>query len=364
VDGPTTVEIVNVGNLALTLTALSFPADFSKAGGGSSACTASSTLNPGQACNVSIEFTPVNTGVLSESVSLTDNALDGAGARQTISVTGTGERQGAITSPAPGGVLPGSSATFTWTAGTSATAYYLSIGSTGVGSSNVFQSGKRTGTSWMASGLPTNGEPIYVRLTTYFGSIQMYADYLYTACSPASLITPASGAVLPGPTVTFTWAASAGATSYALTLGSKGAGSSDVYNSGNRAVTSWQATGVPTNGETIYVRLTTNFNSGSAYVDSTYTAAKQGVLTSPAPGSLLAGASVTFAWAAGAQATGYALWLGSTGVGSQNLYASTEMAGTSVAVTKLPTTGVKIYARLITYFNGAQSYTDYTYTAK
>ncbi|MGD0630867.1 MAG: Ig-like domain-containing protein [Terracidiphilus sp.] len=92
-DGTQTVEIQNIGNLALTLTALSYPADFSEASGDASACTGSTSLTAGQECDVPVEFTPKNAGPLSESVMLTDNALNAAPpeyAQQSISLTGTG----------------------------------------------------------------------------------------------------------------------------------------------------------------------------------------------------------------------------------------------------------------------------------
>ena len=90
-DGKQTVQIQNVGNETLTLTALSYPLDFSEAGGDSSACTPSTSLNAGQQCDVPVEFTPKTDGSLSENVTLTDNALNVTGAEQSIAVTGTGE---------------------------------------------------------------------------------------------------------------------------------------------------------------------------------------------------------------------------------------------------------------------------------
>ena len=51
--------------------------------------------------------------------------------------------------------------------------------------------------------------------------------------------------------------------------------------------------------------------------------AAQAVLTAPAPATVLAGTVVPFTWTAGTgNTTGYSLWLGSTGVGSNHLYQS------------------------------------------
>jgi hypothetical protein len=124
--------------------------------------------------------------------------------------------------------------------------------------------------------------------------------------------------------------------------------------------------GLPLNGETIYVRLITYYGSSSAYINYTYTAATAAVLTTPTPGSTLAGSSVTFSWTAGTNATGYALWVGNSPTNADNLYYSGEKAPTvtSLTVNGLPTNGETIYVRLITYYASGSVYTTYTYTAE
>jgi hypothetical protein len=55
------------------------------------------------------------------------------------------------------------------------------IGSTGVGSTNVVQTGGLTGTSSTAAGLPTNNRTLYVRLWFLVNSAWISNDYIYTA---------------------------------------------------------------------------------------------------------------------------------------------------------------------------------------
>jgi serine protease len=86
-----------------------------------------------------------------------------------------------LSTPAPSSVLAGVDVTFTWTAATQATQYELVLGSTGVGSSNLANTGWRTVTSWEFTGLPNNGEKIYARLTTNFNGTKVSRDYVYTA---------------------------------------------------------------------------------------------------------------------------------------------------------------------------------------
>jgi hypothetical protein len=88
----------------------------------------------------------------------------------------------AIVAPVPGSKLPGSSATFQWTAnGTSVTNWWLYAGST-VGGRNYYDSGA-LGTSLATTvvGLPTNGTTVYVRLWYMTGGTWQTRDYQYTA---------------------------------------------------------------------------------------------------------------------------------------------------------------------------------------
>jgi hypothetical protein len=96
--------------------------------------------------------------------------------------TFTAATQAALTTPAPSSVLAGSSVTFTWTAGTGVTGYGFRLGTT-VGANDIYSTGKVTTTSATPTNLPTNGAPVYARLTTFFGSIQVYTDYVYTAAN-------------------------------------------------------------------------------------------------------------------------------------------------------------------------------------
>ena len=270
----------------------------------------------------------------------------------------------ALTAPAPSSTLSGPNVTFSWLAATGATGYQLWLGSTGVGSDNLYYEAAQTTTSVAVAHVPTNGSTVYARLITHFNAVLIIQDYTYTAATQAVLSTPTPATTLTGPNATFSWTPGTGATNYQLWLGSTGVGSDNLYYSGPQTVTSLAVAHIPTNGATIYVRLITNYNGVQEHYDYTYTAATQSSLTTPTPGSALSGASVTFDWTAAAGATSYQLWLGSTGVGSYNLYYSGTLTGTSAAVNHLPTNGTTIYARLITNYSGVQVSADYTYTAQ
>jgi hypothetical protein len=182
-----------------------------------------------------------------------------------------------LTSPAPNSTFRGSSVTFTWSAGVDVTEYYLLLGSNGVGSENLYNSGYTTQKSVIVTGLPVNGETLYARLYSFIGGAWHYLDYTYTAESPtaasqAVLTSPAPNSMFTGSSVTFTWSAGVDVTEYYLLLGSNGVGSGNLYNSGYTTHKSAIVTGLPVNGETVYARLFSSIGGTWHYLDYTYTA--------------------------------------------------------------------------------------------
>jgi sugar lactone lactonase YvrE len=94
-DSPKAITVENVGNLPLDAVAsglaFSVPSFVQVEGPGTPAdCTSGFALAPGADCNISISFTPKAAGSISGSLVLTDNALNGAVATQTIPLTGVG----------------------------------------------------------------------------------------------------------------------------------------------------------------------------------------------------------------------------------------------------------------------------------
>ena len=94
--------------------------------------------------------------------------------------TVTTSAKAALTSPAPGSTLPGTSATFAWSAGTGALEYFFYAG-TSVGSNNII--GKSTGTTRTlgVTNLPRGGVTVYVRLWTRSATGWQYTDYTFRA---------------------------------------------------------------------------------------------------------------------------------------------------------------------------------------
>jgi hypothetical protein len=90
-DSPKTATVTNIGNEALVAGANPiYTADFSEDSSDVNLCTVSTSLDPGEACDVSVMFTPQSAGSLSANVVITDNHLNGSSVTHNVAVSGTG----------------------------------------------------------------------------------------------------------------------------------------------------------------------------------------------------------------------------------------------------------------------------------
>jgi hypothetical protein len=267
--------------------------------------------------------------------------------------------------PAPATVLGGASVTFTWSASSGASAYWMDVGSV-QGQGNIFGQNVALATSQTVNGMPTDGSTVYVRLWTLLGGTWQSNDYTYKAGggnTKSAITSPVPGSALSGSSVTFTWSAVSGAVVYWLNIGTV-AGGTNLYNQSEGLLTSQIVTGLPTDGSNIYVRLWTGTTSGYQYNDYIFktTGGAKAVMTAPAPSATLSGSSTTFTWSAASGATSYWLDVG-TVAGGFNLYTQGEGLLTSQTVTGLPTGGSTIYVRLWSAIGGIWQYSDSTYKA-
>jgi len=122
-DGTQTVQVVNIGNASLTFSGVLYPADFAPATD-ANACTGSTVLTIDQECDIALVFEPLSPaiGPLSESVTLTDDNLNGVGVTQSVGATGTavGPVATHFSVSAPASVNAGQSISVTVTALTAA----------------------------------------------------------------------------------------------------------------------------------------------------------------------------------------------------------------------------------------------------
>ena len=271
-------------------------------------------------------------------------------------------------SPLPNTTFSGASVTFTWVPGAASSAYWLDVGPVPYGNT-YYQSGNLGNqTSATVNNLPTDGSAVYVTLWSYTNGAWTNTEYQYTAYG-AGLIgvmqTPTPGSTLTGSSQQFTWLAGSQSSAYWIDAGST-QGGNQYFQSGNIGnVTTYQVTGLPTDGSTVYITLWSLVNGQWENNQYTYTAysASTGQITSPTPGSTLTGSSVTFNWNAGNGATAYWLDAGSAPGGS-NYFQSGNLGNVlTVNVTGLPTDGSTVYVTLYSLINGQWVSNGYQYTA-
>ncbi len=358
-----TITLSNVGQGTLTNIVIGFSGVNASEFTQTNNCGA--TLAAAATCSINVSFRPTATGARTAALNVASN--DPVNPIVSASLTGSGA--GALmSSPTPGTVLAGSAVTFNWTGAAGVSGYYLWIGTT-PGSNNLMNFGVSSATSTTAFNLPTNSKPVYVRLYAVINGVLSYVDYTYTAAAAAvqqaaQLTAPANGSAIVGGTTTFSWNAGSGVVNYQLWIGTT-AGSSNLYAGPRNTSRSYVATGLPTNGSTVYVRLWSYYSVGNAFVDYTFTTslgAPNGLqLVSPTPGTTLHGSTITFTWNAVVGATGYYLWVGNTGVGSRNIINYGITKNLSVSVPGIPTNGSTLNVRLYMSVNGALQFVDYTY---
>jgi len=285
----------------------------------------------------------------------------------------------AMVSPANGTVLPGSLVTFTWSPGAGVTDYFLCVSHVAVGQCEIYNIDQNTldpGLTYSHSiaGLPTDGGPIYVTLSSQASNGQWtFANYTYTAAGgsfvPARISSPTATA-LTSTSVNFQWSGGAGVSDYWLYVSNVAQGHSEIYSGEQGLATSAAVSGLPATGGPLYVRLASKNSATAAwsYVDYTYTAPGTfgaASMISPSGGSTLTGPSTTFYWNSGVAAFGYSLAVSKVAAGNTDIYGADQGTALSAAVNGLPVDGSTVYVRLGTKDApaGAWHYQDYTYTA-
>ena len=274
-----------------------------------------------------------------------------------------------LLAPAASSTLAGSSQAFTWN-DSGAVLYQLWVGdSPGAFDVGYYPAQGTTATSVTATGLPTDGRVLYVRLYSNNGSAYVFNDYQFRAATagaivPATISSPAPGSMLSGASQTFEWATT-GASLYQLWVGnSQGAFDIGYFPAGGTTGGSTTATGLPTDGRLLHVRLYSLIDGAYQFRDFTYAAASSvapATITSPAAGSTLTSTTQTFTWN-DAGASLYQLWIGSSvGAFDYGYFPESGTTGTSLTVSGLPT-GRVIHVRLYSAIGGIYYFTDRTYT--
>jgi hypothetical protein len=243
----------------------------------------------------------------------TEAIVVGAGSIAYESDCGCTQTAAEMQSPPEDSRFPSNKVTFTWSEGSCVHAtesYRLKIGYNGVGSDDRYNSGWITDTNAYVTSLWYGNQKTYVRLETkYTDSTTDVEDYNYTSCYKSAITDPLTSVPLNSSIVTFYWNEALGgdgldSNPYQLLVGTTGAGSSDVCDSGWLSSTprEFEVSGIPTNGSWVYVKINTKFYdqtvSGRNYTYTAVEYTKAGNLV-PADTSTLTSSSETISWDAG-----------------------------------------------------------------
>ena len=290
----------------------------------------------------------------------------------TLTAFGGSATLGQITSPAPNSTLTGSSVTFTWSAGSGATAYWLDAGNV-AGGNQYYQSGNLGNQfTTTVTTLPTDGSTVYVTLYSLVNNVWLSNAYTYTAYSLASaagvITSPTPGTTLTGSSATFVWTAGSGASNYWLDIGSTPGGNQYLQSGTLGNVLTDTVSGLPTDGSAIYVTLYSLVGTqwiGNSYNYTAFNATGGlAVMQTPVPGTFISGNSATFTWSLDANATAYWVDISAVGPGGNDVFQSGNLGNVAtVTVNSLPGNGSStLYVTLYSYVGGQWLSNAYTYT--
>lgn len=182
----------------------------------------------------------------------------------------------------------------------------------------------------------------------------------------AAITAPAAGSTLAGASASFEWSAGTGVAGYYIMVG-EWAGGNTLFEKNMGTERTVTVPNLPVDGRMIYVRLWSLLDGEWESRDTQYRAAGaqtpvRAEITTPAPGGVLGGASVTFEWSAGVGVQRYylfaGLWPGGNTLFSQDM----EMAR-SATISGLPAAGQPVYLRLWSYIDEQWVAFDAIYTA-
>ena len=241
-------------------------------------------------------------------------------------------------------------------AGILAASLFLSMASTSFGElvapAPVNTNAAQAESSYLVSGLPTDGRTLFVRLWYRVGGFWEFTDEPFTAVTLVApgLTDPVLYSTLDSSEVMFRWSANDQSVSkWWMYIGST-PGARDVYNSSDLGLNVvHMVSGLPTDGRTLYIRLWYQVGGFWQFVDQQVIAATLAapMVMSPVAGSTLGDANVTFQWTANEQpVTNWWFFIGSS-TGGRDIYNSGDL-GTNLSqrVTALPNDGRTLHVRL------------------
>jgi sugar lactone lactonase YvrE len=213
-DSPKTATITNLGNKTLVFSANpTYTANFSENTADTNPCASTTSLDPGEVCDVSVLFTPQSAGSLNANVVVTNNHFNGTNVTQNVAVGGTGRQV------SPSITLETSANPAPLTSAVTLTVTVSSSLSTPTGGVDFYD-----GTTLLASGTLASGIATYATASLTAGTHSITAVYAgdstfssVTSSAVSQIVTDLTIDVASGGTPTAT-VSSGGTATYNLTI--------------------------------------------------------------------------------------------------------------------------------------------------
>lgn len=286
----------------------------------------------------------------------------------------------ALTHPILGVPLTSSSLLLQWRPGVGAEEYFLGVGTRPQAVSrypwgDVFAGNVGLELSHEISGLPLNGQPLYVRLWWRKNGQWGFKDSEFDRINAPMFLFPQAGIAVKTSTVTFQWTPVAGAGEYYLGVGTTPLASGDIWGgnlfSFSTGSQTFQAvSGIPLNGQPLYVRLGWRVNNDWQFADDQFDTALvvSPELTHPSTDDPITESAMTFEWSAGGGVGEYYLGVGTTARAVSrypwgDVWAGSTGLSTAKTVFGIPLNDQPLYARLWWKVNGDWNFRDYEFQA-
>ncbi|MCA9408798.1 MAG: hypothetical protein KC733_08915, partial [Candidatus Omnitrophica bacterium] len=300
-----------------------------------------------------------------------------------------GKEPANLINPQPNTTINQSTLTFQWDTGSGVTEYWLGVGTSFQSVStkpwgNIFAKAVN-GTSQVVSGIPLNGNSVFVRLWSKIDGKWETVDYTFAtedqgggSITEPEIIAPTAASTIDQTEVIFRWSAGVGVTEYYLGVGTTQNSISaspwgNIFSKSVGLAQEAAVTGIPLNGNLIFVRLWFKVNGIWQSKDYTYatvnnsggSSGESAQLIAPASGSAILSSTVTFEWTSG-DGTEYYLGVGTTQNSISkapwgNVFSKNVGTVTSVEVTNIPLNVPTIFVRLWTKVAGQWTYIDYSF---
>jgi hypothetical protein len=262
-----------------------------------------------------------------------------------------------------------------WTAVTSATAYYLYVG-TSPGARDVVDTGETALTTYHAASLPP-GATLYARIWTKLGGVWRFEEISFQTSAGADFLFPRDGDINIALPQLFRWTAAPGALAYYLYLGTS-VGARDLLDTGEIAATSYMPPSLPTD-RPLFARIWTKYSTHWVFADAAFqgsctvctlgspSSGSPAVLIVPSDGEEIKGdAGQRFRWHSVAGATGYRLQIGSSSTAPADVFDSgtidaTALPESSAGVPFVLPRAAALQATLFTFTSGGTTSTASTF---